>query len=116
MKNSLRQIIPLLVSIALLSGCSAPTPEPTATPLPSPTAVPATETPTVTPSPIPPTATPIRTPPALPGTFQSGILNPLDTPAHLRSGYLPVPEKPLGSHKKHSRNRGDGNHAAWCGR
>ena len=40
-------------------------------------------TPTITLTPTPePTAapTPLRTPPALPGTFQSGLLNPLDTP------------------------------------
>lgn len=39
-------------------------------------------TPTLTPSPISvaPTATAVRTPPSLPSTFQTDLLNPLDTP------------------------------------
>lgn len=80
MKKTFRYLLPMLLCLTILSGCSAPTPEPTATPQPTNTAIPATETPTVTPSPIPPSPTPIRTPPALPGTFQSSMLNPLDSP------------------------------------
>lgn len=65
----------LLFLVPLLSSCAPqPTITPTATSLPTSTASPIpTETPL-------PTATPIRTPPALPAVFQSGELNPFDTP------------------------------------
>ena len=65
----------LLLLVPLLSSCAPqPTIAPTATSLPTSTASPVpSETPL-------PTATAIRTPPALPAVFQSGELNPLDTP------------------------------------
>jgi hypothetical protein len=50
---------------------------------PTPVLIPPTETATQTPVPtetFTPTATAIRTPPALPAIFQTGQLNPLDTP------------------------------------
>jgi hypothetical protein len=65
----------LSLLIILLTACSAATP----------TLVPATPTETATLTPVPtetstPTATAVRTPPALPPTFQTGELNPLDSP------------------------------------
>jgi len=74
-RNNTTWLIGLLV--ILLAGCSTPTalPTPSATaavtisPTPLPTS---TSTPTLTP-------TPIRTPPTLPSSYQSSLLNPLDT-------------------------------------
>jgi hypothetical protein len=65
----------LCLLIVFISACSAATP--------TPVLVPPTETATLTPVPtetLTPTATALCTPPALPATFQTGQLNPLDTP------------------------------------
>jgi hypothetical protein len=65
----------LSLLIVFLSACSAATP--------TPVLIPPTETATLTPAPTEtptPSATAIRTPPALPVIFQTGQLNPLDTP------------------------------------
>jgi hypothetical protein len=72
-------IVSLIITViyaSALAACSSiqPTPEATATSLPSSTPSPL---PTATPV---PTATAIRTPPALPAVFLSGELNPLDAP------------------------------------
>jgi hypothetical protein len=79
MKLTSRIVISIFLAQLILTGCAVFAPAPTATPLLTATFTPvpptATATATVTPSP-----TPIRTPPALPGTFQSSVLNPLDTP------------------------------------
>lgn len=83
MKRVITSGILVLILAFLMGGCaSAMVAEPTDLPTqePTPTLAPPTATPEPTATPVPPTATPIRTPPALPGIFQSGILNPLDTP------------------------------------
>ncbi|MBA4420213.1 MAG: hypothetical protein C0391_03610 [Anaerolinea sp.] len=79
MRNTVTVKMVLIILMSALSGCSGLAPQPTATIAPTLTStlIPptATSTPTLTPTP-----TPIRTPPSLPGTFQSSVLNPLDTP------------------------------------
>lgn len=97
MKMNYRFVLLLGLLAVMLTGCSPSTPIPstaadpadaldeamatiqagftqTAEAVPQ---IPPTEVPTETPIPSP---TAVRTPPALPGIYQSGLLNPLDTP------------------------------------
>jgi len=83
MKRSNLAILLVLLLAGILSACGSAAPiQPTELPTAesTSTSLPPTSTPEPTATPIPPTPTPIRTPPGLPGLFQSGILNPLDTP------------------------------------